>query len=269
MLALTLGAAVGLILALSGAGGGILAVPLLVFGLHLSIAQSAPIGLIAVGIASALGAVLGLRDGLVRYRAAALIGLVGMALAPLGVHLARIVPNEPLTIGFAFVLAFVALRMLRMSFGASAADGGGRTGDCPCLLDARSGRLRWTWRCARSLAGTGVVSGILSGLLGVGGGFVIVPALTRFTNLTTRSIMASSLAVIALVSVGGVGAAALQGSVMWPVALPFAAGAALALLAGRLLAARLQGAHLQRAFAVTSLLVALLMVAKGLGWVSL
>ena len=54
LLALGLGAVVGLILALAGAGGGILAVPLLVFGLHLSIMQAAPVGLIAVGAASVL-----------------------------------------------------------------------------------------------------------------------------------------------------------------------------------------------------------------------
>ena len=58
--AVALGAAVGLILALTGAGGGILAVPLLVFGLHLSIVEAAPIGLLAVGLASAVGALLGL-----------------------------------------------------------------------------------------------------------------------------------------------------------------------------------------------------------------
>lgn len=266
MLALTLGAAVGLILALTGAGGGILAVPLLVFGLHLSVAQAAPIGLIAVGLASALGAVLGLREGTVRYRAAALIGLVGMALAPLGVRLARVVPNGPLTIGFAVVLAFVALRMLRASLRAGAAGDRPPRRDCPCAVDPRSGRLRWNWRCARSLGGAGVLSGLLSGLLGVGGGFVIVPALTRFTDLPTRSIMATSLAVIALVSVGGVTAAALHGGVPWNVALPFSAGAALALLGGRSFAARLGAARLQQAFAAASLVVALLMVAKGLGW---
>lgn len=268
MLALAFGAAVGLILALTGAGGGILAVPLLVFGMHLSIAQSAPIGLIAVGLASALGAALGLREGIVRYRAAMLIGLVGMALAPAGVLLGRVVPNGPLTIGFAVVLAFVALRMLKASLQPGAAGGRSRAGDCPCVLDGRSGRLQWNWRCARSLAGTGALSGLLSGLLGVGGGFVIVPALARFTNLPTRSIMASSLAVIALVSVGGVSAAALQGGVLWPVAVPFAAGAAGALLVGRLMAARLNGVRLQQVFAVTSLLVALLMGAKGLGWLA-
>jgi hypothetical protein len=253
LIALALGAVVGLILALAGAGGGILAVPLLVFGLHLSIAQAAPVGLIAVGAASMLGAVLGLRDGLVRYRAAGLIGVTGMLVAPLGVSLAKILPNQPLTIAFAIVLAWVADH---------------EQAEFPCVLNPQEGRLRWTMPCARALAGTGALSGLLSGLLGVGGGFVIVPSLTRFTNLSTRSILATSLAVISLVSVGAVGAAAWQGTVAWAIALPFALGAIVAMFAGRLMAARLAGAHLQRAFAATCAVVALLLLARGAGWLS-
>lgn len=61
-----LGALIGIILALTGAGGGILAVPLLVFGLGLSMVEAAPVGLLAVGLAAGVGAVLGLRQGLVR-----------------------------------------------------------------------------------------------------------------------------------------------------------------------------------------------------------
>jgi hypothetical protein len=75
---LALGALVGLLLALTGAGGGILAVPLLVFALHLGVAEAAPIGLLAVGLAAAIGAALGLRDGIVRYRAAMLMGGLAM-----------------------------------------------------------------------------------------------------------------------------------------------------------------------------------------------
>ncbi len=114
--ALTLGTVVGLILALAGAGGGILAVPLLVFGLHLTIMQAAPVGLIAVGAASAFGAVLGLRESLVRYRAAALIGITGLLLAPLGVRLARLIPNQPL------MVAFEPHRLSRRSVGLSQTD---------------------------------------------------------------------------------------------------------------------------------------------------
>jgi uncharacterized membrane protein YfcA len=265
LLALVLGAVVGLILALAGAGGGILAVPLLVFGLHLTIAQAAPVGLIAVGAASALGAMLGHREGLVRYRAAALIGITGMLLAPLGVRLARLVPNQPLMVAFALVLAWVAFRMFKQARGGPAARA--EQAQLPCVLNPSEGRLIWTLPCAWALAGTGAVSGVLSGLLGVGGGFVIVPSLTRYTNLAVRSIFATSLAVIALVSVGAVSAAAWQGAIAWNIAAPFAAGAILALLAGRLMAARLAGARLQQGFAATSAAVSVLLLARGLGWI--
>lgn len=264
---LMLGAVVGLILALTGAGGGILAVPLLVFCLHLPIAQAAPVGLIAVGLASGLGAVLGLREGIVRYRAAALIGFTGMALAPLGLRLAREVPNGPLTIVFAVVLAYVALRMLRLSMQPEPVVDAKST-HWPCVVSPQVGRLRWTLPCARLLAATGAASGLLSGLLGVGGGFVIVPSLTRFTNLAPRSILATSLAVIALVSLGGVGAAAMQRSIAWDVALPFAAGSMAAQLVGRRIATRIAGVRLQQTFAVTSCVVSLLMLLKGLGWLA-
>lgn len=264
--AFALGGVVGLILALTGAGGGILAVPLLVFGLHLSIMQAAPVGLMAVGTASALGAALGLKEGLVRYRAAALIGGTGMLLAPLGVQLARGVPNAPLTIAFALVLAWVAWRMfgqVRRNACAPTVGAAAAMGQWPCVLNPEQGRLIWTLPCAWALAVTGAVSGLLSGLLGVGGGFVIVPALGRYTNLATRSILATSLAVIALVSVGGVSAAAWQGSIAWHIAAPFALGAVAALLAGRRMAARWAGARLQLAFAVTSAGVALLLLVRG------
>lgn len=265
--ALLLGSIVGLILALSGAGGGILAVPLLVFGLHLSILQAAPVGLIAVGVSSALGATLGLRLGLVRYRAAALVGAVGMALAPVGLILARHIPNAPLTVAFSVVLAIVAWRMFNQARRDQApGTGAPARQQPPCVLSPDDGRLRWTAPCAWALAATGATSGLLSGLLGVGGGFVIVPALTRFTDVPMRGILATSLAVIALVSVGGVTAAAWQGAVVWAVALPFAAGACVALLGGRLVAARLAGARLQQAFAIVCALVAVLLLARGMGW---
>ncbi|HGM8047834.1 TPA: TSUP family transporter, partial [Pseudomonas aeruginosa] len=65
-----LGLLVGIVLALTGAGGGILTVPLLVFVMGLGLPQAAPIGLLAVGLAAWVGAVIGLREGIVRYKAA-------------------------------------------------------------------------------------------------------------------------------------------------------------------------------------------------------
>ncbi|WP_210541983.1 sulfite exporter TauE/SafE family protein [Rhodoferax sp. PAMC 29310] len=263
LLAVGLGALIGLVLALTGAGGGVLAIPLLVFGLHLPLQQAAPVGLVAVGLAAALGAALGLKEGIVRYRAAALIGVAGMIVAPLGVWLAQHLPNRPLLGAFSLVLLYTAWRLLRKKSGAKAHLTG-----VPCHVSDADHRIAWTLPCARALGGTGLLSGLLSGLLGVGGGFVIVPALTRYTDLDVRSIQVTSLAVIALVSVSGVSAAALHGSVPWPVAIPFAGGAAVALLVGRLLASRLDAARLQQAFAWFTVLVALLMLARAFGWIS-
>lgn len=89
-------------------GGGILAVPALVFGAHQGVAQTGPVELLAVGMAAALGAVLGLRAGTVRCRAALLISAAGVALSPLGLWLAQRIENRWLTPVFAMVPLFVA-----------------------------------------------------------------------------------------------------------------------------------------------------------------
>ncbi len=262
-LALTLGSIIGLVMALTGAGGGVLAIPLLVFGLHLNVQQAAPVGLVAVGLAAMLGAGLGLRQGIVRYRAAALIGAIGMLVAPLGVYLAQRLPNRPLLGAFALVLIYTAWRMLRQI---------GQATQLPaavlCRVNPIDQRLTWTRPCAQALAGTGLIAGMLSGLLGVGGGFVIIPALRRHTDLDIRSIQATSLAVIALVSMSGITAAALHAPVLWAVALPFATGAVLSLLAGQQVAKKLNARRLQQAFAWFCMLIALLMLARAVGWVT-
>ena len=236
-----LGSVVGLILALTGAGGAIVAVPLLIFGLRLSVPQAAPIALLAVGLSAGLGAMLGLREGKVRYKAAGLMALCGVVVSPFGIWVAHRVPNTPLTLLFAAVLAYVAMRMFRQARAVPAAEPQPRRMAPPCHLDTTTAKLIWTLPCARALAVSGAGAGFLSGLLGVGGGFVFVPALRRATDLPMQTIVATSLAVIALVSAGGVVASAIGGHVDWRIALPFAAGALTGMLAGRRFAQHLAG----------------------------
>ncbi|KGE01672.1 membrane protein [Achromobacter sp. RTa] len=257
---MALGGCVGLILGLTGAGGAIMAVPLLVFGLHLQVAQAAPIALLAVGLSAALGAVLGLRRGQVRYRAAGFMAITGIIVSPLGLWAARRVPNAPLAIIFACVLGMVAWRMWAQGARPAAVD---VPRMAPCQLNAGTGRLRWTAPCARALTGTGMIAGFLSGLLGVGGGFVIVPALRRATDLPMQAIVGTSLAVIALVSASGVVAAAAGGHLDWGIAAPFTAAAVAGMLAGRAVADRFPPRRLQQSFALFAGMVALAMLAKG------
>lgn len=259
-----LGSVVGLILALTGAGGAIIAVPLLVFGLGLEVAQAAPIGLLAVGLSAGLGALLALREGKVRYKAAALMAVAGALISPIGLWVAHRVPDAPLTLVFAGVLAMVAVRMFRQKSGATHGGPELAPSNLPCRLNAERGKLDWTAPCARALALSGAGAGFLSGLLGVGGGFVIVPALRRASDIPMQGIVATSLAVIALVSTTGVVVSAASGHMLWIAALPFAAGSLAGMLGGRSLARHASGVRLQQAFAVFAACVALGMAAKAI-----
>ncbi len=262
VLASVLGLAVGFVLALTGAGGAIIAVPLLVFGLHLTMAQAAPVGLLAVAVAAGLGAVLGWRAKVLRYRAAAVMAVAGLVTSPAGLWLGQRLPNAPLTVLFAVVLAVVAWRTLDRATRELRGEAVSRPAAPPCRLDPAQGRLHWNLPCARALLLAGATAGFLSGLLGVGGGFVLVPTLLAFTDLPMKAVVATTMGVLALVSAGVVFNAGMAGQVPWAIALPFAAGAVAGLLAGRLFANRLSGPRLQQGFAMLSLLIAVSLVIR-------
>jgi uncharacterized membrane protein YfcA len=102
----------------------------------------------------------------------------------------------------------------------------------------------------------------LSGLLGVGGGFVVVPALKKVTNLQMQAILATSLAIVALIAAVGVTSAAFMGGINWSIAIPFAGGAIIGMLLGRLFANHLAGPKLQQGFAVLAICVSIGMIIK-------
>lgn len=259
-----LGLLVGFLLALTGAGGAILSVPLLVFGVGLGLAEAAPIALLAVCMSAAVGALLGLREKILRYKAAMVMSATGLLLSPVGLWLATQVPNRPLSALFALVLFYVCTTMFikarRELLGLPIDQSAGP----PCLLDERRGKLTWTLPCFRSMVVAGGLAGFLSGLLGVGGGFVIVPALKQVTNLPAKAIVATSLGVITCVSMGGAVTAAAVGRMQWDVALPFALGSLIGMLVGRQVAHYLSGPRVQQVFAIFAAMVATVMLAKAI-----
>jgi uncharacterized membrane protein YfcA len=259
-----LGVFVGMMMALTGAGGGILSVPLLVFGLNLSIASAGPIGLLAIAVAGSLGAINGLRTKLLRYRAALVMATLGIVLAPVGVYLAQRIPNQPLLIVFASILIVVSIRMLIQAQQEITGNVPKERPAPPCKLDQSIGRLIWSVPCARSLMGSGAVAGLLSGLLGVGGGFIIVPALKKVTDLPMQSIVATSLGVLALISITGVTSAAVAGHLNWSIGIPFAGGAFAGMLLGSVIAKQISGPRIQQAFAVFTFLISLSLLYKAI-----
>jgi uncharacterized protein len=257
-----LGLFVGFILALSGAGGSIFAIPLLVFGLNLSLTQAAPIALLAVMSAASVGAVQGLNKGIVRYKTALLMATFGIAFAPLGVWLAKRTPTHYLSLVFAVILIYVATRMWKRDF--KKVHDNENNPMPACVLNPATSKLFWTAHCTKRLVTTGGVAGLLSGLLGVGGGFVIVPSLRKVSNFDTQTIIATSLAVIALVSAGSVTTYLLHGDINWSVAVPFVASTMFGMFAFRLISHKIPARVSQRSFAVLAVIAALMLIAKNL-----
>ena len=265
-----LGIVVGLVLGLTGAGGSAFAVPLLMFALGWSLPQAAPVALLAVCVAAGFGTIVAWDVTYVRYRAALLMALVGIAVAPLGFWLAQRLSALALAWIFGAALVTVALRMIvqarvrpdeaRIARATVSGDQGAASGPI-CKLDSTTGRLIWTRSSRLVIASIGAVTGFLSALLGVGGGFVIVPALRAVSMLSIHSSIAPSLMAIALISAGSVIVhLGMGGSFDWRIALPFVTGSLIGMLLGRRIAPRIVGPMLQQAFALSMLAVAVLVV---------
>ena len=220
---------IGLSLGLTGAGGSIITLPVLVYLAGLPPKEAVGLSLFVVGTAALVGAVQRIRAGEFHARAALLFALSGMAGAAGGARLTHLVSGQVLMIIFAVLMLIVAANMLR---------GGGR--ETTMLAECKP------VRCL--LAGLGV--GVLTGFIGVGGGFLLMPALVKFARLPMRVATGTSLAVISFNSAVGFISHFGEAPPRWPLALLFAGIAAAGVLVGTAFAARLPVARLRQVFAV-------------------
>lgn len=174
---------IGLVLGTLGGGGAILMLPMLVYVVGVVPKTAIATSLVVVGATSLAGTVVHALARTVRWKIGLLFGAAAMISAFAGGHLARFVPETALLVVFATVMLVAAIAMLR-----------------PRRVEAQApaGRLAVT---AILALGAGV--GLLSGLVGAGGGFLIVPALTLFGGLAMPEAIGTSLFVIALQSFAG------------------------------------------------------------------
>ena len=266
ILTLLFGALVGFSLGLTGGGGAIFAVPLLVYGLGVPAREAVGVSLLTVGATSLVGFVQRARSRLVEFPTGLLFALAGMIGAPLGALLADRIPEAVLLGLFAVLMLVIATRMWLKAADATAHlpiimnDDAGPT----CQRDPE-GKLRLTSQCAMLLGVIGLGAGVLSGLFGVGGGFVIVPALVVFSGMGIQRAIGTSLLVITLIGVSGTASHLLAGKdLTLSTAGLFTAGSIAGLFAGNALAQRLAGPTLQRIFAAAIVLVAMFVVFRTL-----
>ncbi|MFC6599505.1 sulfite exporter TauE/SafE family protein [Kitasatospora paranensis] len=271
VLALVAGAVVGLALGGLGGGGSMLAVPALIYLLGFSAGQATTAALLIVAATSLSALLTHARAGRVRWRTGLLFAAAGLPAAAAAGALSSAIPGAVLTAAFAVLAAFAARRMLAGSRPARgvrpapepSADGPDHATPAPAtpaVAPAGAGRAG-----AGRAAATGAGLGTVTGLLGVGGGFLAVPALVAVLAVPMAEAVGTSLLVIsanalaALVPrIGG------AGTLDWAVVAPFTAAAVLGAWDGKRLADRLSGPALQRIFAVALLAVAALMLVDAL-----
>jgi uncharacterized membrane protein YfcA len=245
LLVLPFGLAIGLALGLVGGGGSVLAVPVLVYVLGEPVKDATTASLLIVGATALLGALAYARTGHVRIRLGLAFGAAGAAGALAGTALNRAVSGRSILAAFALLLVVSAAAMLRTQ----------RETRRPEV--AARGRALWT-----RILPAGVGSGVLTGFFGVGGGFVILPALTLLLALPLAAAVGTSLLVISVTSASALAAHLSSGHLDWLVASSFAASASLAAVAASQLRQRFSSRRLTQLFAALVACVALLLIGE-------
>lgn len=241
--------AIGVLLGLLGGGGSILTVPMLVYMAQLEPKAAIATSLLAVGSTSAVAVLPHARLGNVCWRAGAAFGTASMAGAYCGGRLAAWVPGHILMLSFAGMMLATGGAMLlkRQQAGAESAT------TCP--------RNGWI---LSAIALQGVVVGALTGLVGAGGGFVVVPALCLLGGLSMRTAIGTSLLIIAVNSFAGLAGYLSHVRIDFAFAGDITAVTVLGSLAGSWLAPRVSAPALRRGFAVFVIAVALYLLQREL-----
>jgi uncharacterized protein len=225
---LALSLLIGVSLGVLGGGGSILTVPILVYVAGMDPKEAIAASLFVVGVTSAAGVISHARGGRVRWRTGLLFGAAGLAGAFLGGLLGGHLPGELLLVAFALMMVATSVAMIR----GRKVDESKRHSDVPVarvLLD-------------------GLVVGLVTGLVGAGGGFLVVPALALLGGLPMAVAVGTSLLVIAMKSLGGLAGYLSAVSLDWGLVTAVTVAAVVGSVVGGRLAGRIPEVALRKGF---------------------
>jgi len=243
VLTVCLSALIGVALGLLGGGGSILTVPLLAYVARVDPRHAIAMSLLVVGATSVIAVVNHARAGRVSWRVALPFGVTAMAGAYGGGLVAQFVPDKVLMVAFAVIMLVAGVAMLQRR------DPANDHGSASPLAVVRIGLL-------------GVAVGVISGLVGAGGGFLLVPALALLAGLPMPIAVGTSLVVISMQSFAGLAGHLSSVQIDWRLATFVTLSAAIGALIGGRLVALVDPATLRRAFGWFVLLMASVIVAR-------
>lgn len=244
VLAIALSLLIGLSLGLLGGGGSILTLPILTYAAGMETKAAIAASLFVVGVTSATGAIAHARAGRIQWRTGVVFGAAGMVGAFIGGRLAAYVPGTVLIVAFALMMVATAIAMLRGRRAAARRE-------VPVLPVGK-------------VIAEGVAVGLVTGIVGAGGGFLVVPALVLLGGLPMEIAVGTSLVVISMKSFAGLAGHLGHVDLDWPITLAITAAAVVGSFAGGALAGRIPPDRLRRAFGVFVLVMAALMLADQL-----
>lgn len=258
------GIIIGLVLGLTGAGGSVFAVPLLIWLVGLEPSQAIGISLGAVATGALFGVIARLRSGEIQWLPAAVYAALGALTTPVGTWLNRQLDEQWLMAGFGALVLIIAVRLwlqarrhpdeTRAVRGSLHEDHESSGAVCR-MIDNQPFKIGLP--CIAGMSGGAMITGLLSGLFGVGGGFIIVPTLLFLTGIGIRQAVATSLVVISVIGISGFSSFLLTGgSPGTEILLQVAGGSIAGMVAGILLSRSISGPGLQKVFAILMLATA-------------
>ncbi|WP_349829119.1 sulfite exporter TauE/SafE family protein [Brevibacterium litoralis] len=250
ILTLVLAALVGLALGALGGGGSILTVPLFTYVAGMPPKEAIAASLLVVGVTSIASLVVHARGGRVRWRTGLIFGAAGMIGAFAGGLLGGQLPGTVLMIAFALMMIATATAMILKRPG---------RGDTPPATEDAAPDGGHRLPLVRTVV-DGVVVGLITGVVGAGGGFLIVPALVLLGGLSMPVAVGTSLLVISMKSFAGLAGYLTTVTLDWPVVAAVTAIAVIGALLGAKLSGRIPAGSLQKGFGVFVLLAGALVL---------
>ncbi|MGC8790480.1 MAG: sulfite exporter TauE/SafE family protein [Desulfurella sp.] len=252
------GTIIGLTLGLTGAGGSIITIPILLYLLDMNVHSATGTSLIVVGVGSLAGAIqymLG-KQKYVHWKISIVFSIAGIFGAFLGSYINSLLPAKIILFGFSALMLIIGILMLRQKEYQNKKE-------CEQQISLKNIKGLSAWS-KFVLAGFGI--GLITGFFGVGGGFLIVPTLVLILDFPMKDAIATSLLVIALNCLWGIlSRLSGVGSIEITQAIYISVGAIIGMAIGVVIAKRIKAGYLTRIFSYFVIILAFYMFARTLG----
>jgi uncharacterized protein len=255
-----IGAVSGIALGLTGSGGSLLAVPMLVSLTALTLTQAIALSLVGIALTAWGGLLVQFRSVRIDWHTTSLLALTGLLSSPFGTYLGTQLHDSTRWLGFAALMLVIAERMWhqRPTVVRAGLSHARHSSASPFCAHAPHNTASLTSPCTIATLAVGLLTGLLAGVFGVGGGFLLVPAMHRLLNIPIRQAVTNSIVIIGVISGGAAFAQMdLLTTLHTQTLTAFPGGGLAGFLIGYIISKNMDTQHIQRGFALLTAAIGL------------